>query len=74
MATDSGAGTSTNYRFQYLYTGLLAMQMYNKNNKFVSLVCEHDDDIVAENQTGALTAYQITRSDIINYTSGQGDS
>jgi hypothetical protein len=33
---------------------------------FIRLVCEHDDDIVAEDKTGALTAYQITRSDTIN--------
>ncbi len=66
MATDSGAQTSTNYRFQYLYTGLLAMQMYNKKSDFIRLVCEYDDDIVAEDKTGALTAYQITRSDTIN--------
>lgn len=65
MTLDSGAQTSTNYRFQHLYAGLLAIQMYNNKINFVKLVCEHDDDIVGEDQTGALTAYQITRSDSI---------
>jgi hypothetical protein len=65
MSTNAGSETPRNYRFQYLYATLLAIQMYNRKNDFVELICEGDDDITAKDKNGGLTSYQVTRSDYV---------
>ena len=65
MTNETGPETARNYRYQYLYAALLAMQMYNRKNNFVEIICEYDNDITAKDQSGTLTSYQITRSDTI---------
>lgn len=65
MSGEAGKETATNYRFQYLYVALLAMQMYNKNINFVELICEDENDVAAKDKNGKFTSYQITRSDYI---------
>ena len=63
MSAGAGSETPSNYRFQYSYTALLAMQMYNKKSDFVELICEYEDDIVAKDKDGRFTSYQVTISD-----------
>ena len=63
MSAGAGSETPSNYRFQYPYTALLAMQMYNKKSDFVELICEYEDDIVAKDKDGRFTSYQVTISD-----------
>lgn len=63
MSDDAGAETASNYRFQHVYTALLAIQMYNQKNDFTKIICEIGNDIIAKDKQGNLTAYQITRTD-----------
>jgi hypothetical protein len=63
MSDNAGAETTSNYRFQHVYAALLAIQMYNQKNDFAEIICEIDNDIVAKDNQGNLTAYQITRTD-----------
>jgi hypothetical protein len=66
MFRDAGAETSSNYRFQHLYTALLGIQMYNQKIDFTELICEIDNDIIAKDRLGNITAYQITRTDSLD--------
>lgn len=63
MSDDAGAETTSNYRFQHVYAALLAIQMYNQKSDFVEITCEIGNDIIAKDDQGNLTAYQITRTD-----------
>lgn len=65
MSSEAGRETGNNYRFQFMYVALLAMQMYNRKNNFVELICEYENDIAAKDKDGRFTSYQITRSDYV---------
>lgn len=65
----TGDEVQRRYRYQYLYTALLAIKMYKKEIPFENLFCELAEDILAVKNDKKLVAFQIktTEGDPFSY-------